>query len=285
VLPVAVKGMAAPNGLSFGGATYRAGWDDAPCPPPIINNHDEIAFERVLIDSTGYDWLGVCFLGRAGDLQPVAVLGQILPPGIFEVQYARIVPTFNDAGMVPFWDALFGDLYLWEQGSVTGPVLYGWEAGPDGEPVGYIPAAWLNNANKNLLVLAMRPNPDRAALYRFVNGRFLPVALPGQEMPGGGRLAISSYAILQVSAPNNAGQQAVVAWLEDGALAVYRMDADGRLALLLKSGMTTALGKVGGLLGMEGLFINNQGTVALDAQIETATGTRSGILRLWPSSP
>lgn len=284
-LPVALKGMPAPNGMTFGGATFRSGWDDSPCPPPVINNHDEIAFERVLLDATGYDWLGVCFQGRAGDLQPVAVLGQILPPGFFEVQYARILTTFNDAGMVPFWDALFGDLYLWERGSVTGPILFNWEMGPDEATVGYIASAWLNDANKNMLVLTMRPNPDQAALYRFVDGKYLPVALPGQEMPGGGRLAISSWAILQVSTPNSAGQQAFVAWLDDGAMAVYRVDADGRLTFLLKSGMATAAGKVGGLLGMDGLFINNQGTVALDAQIETAAGTRGAILRLWPSAP
>ena len=60
----------------------------------------------------------------------------------------------------------------------------------------------------------------------------------GQDMPGGGRLKqpFEPFAI------NDAGQFAFRATLADGSTAAYRLDTDGTLSLILKSGTNSLHG-------------------------------------------
>jgi hypothetical protein len=80
-----------------------------------------------------------------------------------------------------------------------------------------------------------------------------------------------------VSAPNSLGEHAFMATLADGSTAAYRMDAEGKLSLILKSGATTELGQVtrigktsfatGLARGGWGIGLNSKGQVALPVQI------------------
>jgi hypothetical protein len=78
----------------------------------------------------------------------------------------------------------------------------------------------------------------------------MPAAVPGQAMPGDGKFksiadAYSSPGYtLAVSTATEAGGHAFVATLDDDSTAVYRLEPDGTLALVVKSGMTTPLGKI-----------------------------------------
>ncbi len=85
-------------------------------------------------------------------------------------------------------------------------------------------------------------------------------------MQGGGQL--TSITDQSVSSPNNRGQHVFYGLLQENgtnATAAYLMDADGSVALVLKSGTTTDLGlitRVGNADGA-GTALNNNGQVAL----------------------
>lgn len=118
----------------------------------------------------------------------------------------------------------------------------------------------------------------------------------GQEMPGGGRLQslqmASGYVEWDtVSFASETGQHAFLATLEDGSSAAYRLDAGGKLALILKSGTTTELGKITrvggtptqqGLMGSHGIALNSRGQVAVSVQIDNGPDT---LVLLTPAAP
>ena len=47
----------------------------------------------------------------------------------------------------------------------------------------------LNNKNRNALVTARLSGSSSYGLYLVANGQVSPVAVPGREMPGGGKFA------------------------------------------------------------------------------------------------
>ena len=134
--------------------------------------------------------------------------------------------------------------YLWENDTIT-PLAISGQKVPGGQ-INFFRFAWVNDANQNVLIVA-RLNDNKKgpfALYQYAGGALTPVAVPGQEMPGGGKLKDIPLSKLGVSPANDRGQHAFIATLEDGATAAYLMDADGKLSLILKSGTTTDLGPV-----------------------------------------
>jgi hypothetical protein len=291
VTPVAEEGVpAAPDMRIFGTGTAA------------LNSRDEIALSALLCCTHGEIGVGLFLWSRGGTLQPVALPRQALPGGR-ELRSA-FWPTLNDAGMIAF---LEGPLvsgrpvpehaYLWEQGTFIRVAGQGADI-PGGGTFHSIDGAWVNNQNRTVLVAARSSvHPDQTGLYRFANGQLTALIVPGQEMPGGGKLltiprvGLTPIAVYTVSAANSTGQHAFLARLEDGRTAAYRLDPDGRSALLLRSDTTTALGAmthVGGTADTDlgpsgGLGLNRGGQVALPVRIAGDAADR--IVLLTPTPP
>jgi hypothetical protein len=108
-----------------------------------------------------------------------------------------------------------------------------------------------------------------------LEGAFKPVAVPGQEMPGGGKYKGNLF--VDWGFANKAGQYPFIAQVDDNGVtrnAAYVADEKGDVALVLKSGMTTELGVVTQISsgfsgpGSFGIGLNSQGQVTLTAQID-----------------
>jgi hypothetical protein len=127
-------------------------------------------------------------------------------------------------------------------------------------------------------------------LYRFADGTISPLVVPGQEMPGGGRFKdlVFPWGYYAVSAANDAGQHAFEAVLAEGSQAAYRLDADGKLSLILKSGANTELapftgfGPAGSPNNSTGISLNNRGQVAMTVKIAGGPDT---VVLLTPTGP
>src|SRR2546422_67111 len=105
--------------------------------------------------------------------------------------------------------------------------------------------------------------------------------------PSCGRAARSlpwwSSVCLGVSAANEAGEHAFLAILEDNSTAAYRMDAAGKLSLILKSGTTTDLGTITQVgSGDAAPNLNSKGQVALTVQLDGGNDT---LALLTPTAP
>jgi hypothetical protein len=282
--PVALKGMPAVNNLTF--ATGGTGCG------PEINNSDEIAFSAGVMNSANQAKPGVFLLDRDRRLQAVALPDQALPDG-GQVDFA-CASSLNDAGVVAFQTRRQGEsvarAYLWDRGNISPAV-------PSGATVldrGGLNDIWrtfVNSTNGNILAAARTElQTGTTGLYLITDGKLKPVAMPGQEMPGGGLLeelqgdgpvAVGNTAIDfnagGVSDANDRGQHAFLTVLQDGSEAAYLMDADGKVSLILKTGMSTELGVVksvgetretgiGGTVS-HGIGLNNKGQVAFTATL------------------
>jgi hypothetical protein len=282
--PVALKGMPAVNNLTF--ATGGTGCG------PEINNRDEIAFSASVMNSANQAKPGVFLLDRDRRLQAVALPDQALPDG-GQIDFA-CASSLNDAGVVAFQTRRQGEsvarAYLWDRGNISPAV-------PSGATVldrGGLNDIWrtfVNSTNGNILAAARTElQTGTTGLYLITDGKLKPVAMPGQEMPGGGLLeelqgdgpvAVGNTAIDfnagGVSDANDRGQHAFLTVLQDGSEAAYLMDADGKVSLILKSGMATELGVVRsvgethqtgiGGTASHGIGLNNRGQVAFTATI------------------
>src|SRR5207244_256077 len=76
-----------------------------------------------------------------------------------------------------------------------------------------------------------------------------------------------------ISAGTEAGQHAFLATLDDNSMALYRVDVDGALSLVLKSGATTPLGKVTGFGKDLSPAMNSQGQVVASVQFDGGPDT------------
>src|SRR5262249_52351925 len=155
---------------------------------------------------------------------------------------------------------------------------------PDGGKIGSSAGALPNNKNQSLLVhVQVATEKGDHALYRFTEGQLTQIAVPGQSMPGGGILKTVQGGREGISAANEAGQHAFLALLTDGSTAAYRVDPDGALSLLLKSGTPTSLGTitnvgVGDGTDVEkpegmGIGFNSKGQIAVNVKIDDGVTT------------
>jgi hypothetical protein len=287
--PIALAGMPAVNSLSFLANT-------TPNILPVINNHDEIEFSGHVADAAGKPELASFSLGRDRTLRPVVLPDQTLPDGATVLTNAG---GFNitDSGILTFRVRRTGDpasgfsAYQWENGVVTPLLLVGAEA-PGGGTVTQVNVQLLNNRNRSaLMALRVSTAPAAVGLYRLLEGKLLALAVPGQEMPGGGKLAsvlaeaptsFGPSVGADVSRANEAGQHVFRARLEDGTRALYRLDVDGALTLLLKQGMATELGEITRLVGGRGIGFNSQGQIALSLRL---AGGPETLVLLTPPAP
>lgn len=285
--PVALVGMPAVNDRTFVPGSQPTA--------PGINNRDEIAFQAFVNDAAGQAQHAVFFLGEDRKLAPVALPDQELPGGGTSARLAGPT-TLNDAGVVSFRARRHGDPesayggYVWEKGTLTAVAAVG-AAAPGGATIVSVSALRVNNQNRTVLVAARRSTGGgRAGLYRFADGQLAPVVAPGQELPGGGTLksvveqlgSAGVNAVGNISLANELGQHVFLADLEGGGRAAYRVDADGTLSLILKSGATTELGQITSIRQELGVALNSAGQVALTVRIDGGPET---IVLLTPTAP
>jgi len=224
--------------------TFEAGGG----PTPAINNHNDIALVAAMRDSKGLLQDGVFLRSPDGALQPVALPEQVLPD--FQLVGHAYEATVNDAGMVGLLirrqvDGEHMDsAYVWEKGVLTPLALVGQPA-PGG---GTIHTAWgalVNNKNRNVVVAAQLDSlKGPNVLYRFADGKLTPIAIPGKVMPDGGIFKTLQSDRDGISFANELGQHAFLATLADNSTALYRLDADGQISLMLKSGTATGMGVI-----------------------------------------
>lgn len=272
VIPVALKGMPAVQGLTF---EAGAGFASA------INNHSEIALVAHVKTAAGIAQPGVFFLGRDGNLLPVALPDQELPGG--GKILSAWLPSTNDAGVVVFLardqDGHLASLYLWEQGTLMRLAGAG-SGAPGGGRFARFILLRVNSHDRSVLVAARIHDYKQGpiALYRFVEGSLSPLVIPGQEMPGGGKLRTLQPS--GISFASATGQVAFLAELEDRSTAAYLVDSAGKLSLILKAGPNSSalrgnITLIGhqGWRGSFGIGLNDKGQVALPIQIDGGVDT------------
>ncbi len=287
---VALKGMPAGPSLTFSQAYGGI---------PAINNRDEIALVATVQNPSGptQGVSGPALFLRTpdGQLQPVLLPGQELPGGVKVHSDSDLLPSLTDAGLIAFLARPQGEkqnsAYLWEQGALT-PVLRVGAAAPGGGQITSVSGVFLNNANRNVLVTASVDGSRHHGLYLVRGGQLTPVAVPGQVLPDGSQFSSLAsiytgaegvfYSTGGVSTANQAGEHVFLAALADGSTAAYRMEADGKLSLVLKNGTTTELGQITTLEGGYLAGINTQGQVALVVRTD---GGPDMVVLLTPAAP
>lgn len=265
---IALQGMPAVNNLTFESPGDFGGG--------VINDSNEIAFAAGVKNAAGTVVNGIFFLGKDNKLVPVVLPDQDLFGG--KVNRTRF-PAINNAGQVAFHARREGgdttdSAYLWENGNITQLVVQGQDA-PDGHKIVRPYGIWLNKKNKNALVGARLDDITNGpwALYLVADGKLVPVAVPGQDMPGGGKFKSMNTTfgpIYFVSQMNDAGQAAFVGILDDNSTGLYLMNSDGKLSKVMKSGETTSLGKIdnigeagGDPTPSSGVALNNKGQIVV----------------------
>jgi hypothetical protein len=180
--------------------------------------------------------------------------------------------------------------YLWENGTLTPLALVGQNA-PGGGKIATVWGALVNNKNRSVVIAARLNNskgPD--GLYRFADGKLTPVVVPGQALPDGGKFKTLQGEREGIGFANELGQHPFLATLADQSSALYRLEPDGQLTPILKSGAVTDLGKithVGVLVPPKepegvGVGLNASGQAAVTVRINGGVTT---VVLLTPSSP
>jgi hypothetical protein len=283
-VPVAREGMPAVYGLSFLPGDQAS--------TPAINNRDEIAFAGFIPDDAGRPRRAFFLAEPDGALRLIALPEQLAHLGETIQPFGSLSVT--DQGVVVFQAWRKGDppralsAYEWENGFLT-PVVTVGALAPDGSKVTRVTGVRAGNRSRLALVAAhVSTHPDQAGLFFAAHGQLKPAAVPGQTMPGGDRLrtvqetigSAGPSAAFHVSRANEAGQYAFVALLEDGHQGVYRVDEDGTLSLVLKSGTDTAVGRIIAISrDGYGIGLNSRGQVAVAVQIQ---GGPDVLVRLTP---
>jgi hypothetical protein len=290
VTAVALKGMPAVNNLTFelgGGLT------------PVINNRDEIALVAQVKNVVGQARSAVFFLGQDGKLLPVALPDQELPDGGTVVN--AFLPSLDETGRITFFARRSGHPgdtpYIWEKGAIAPLPLAGLDL-PPGKKFEGVTALRVNNKTRAVLLVVHLYDSagDYDALYYHADSKLTPVVVPGQAMPGGGTFKALQFGPGEgfirrvafangISFANEAGQHAFLARLQDDTTAAYRLDPDGQLSLILKSGTTTDLGtitNVGGAGSSFGIGLNSRGQVATTVRVNDGADT---IVLLIPTLP
>ena len=260
---------------------------------PAINNRDEIAFAGFIPDDAGRPRRAFFLAEPDGAVRLIALPEQLAHLGETIQPFGSLSVT--DQGIVVFQAWRRGDpplalsAYEWENGFLTPVVTVGTPA-PDGGKLIRVTGVRAGNRSQLTLVAAhLSTHPDQAGLFFAAHGQLKPVAVPGQTMPGGDRLrtvqetigSAGPSATFYLSRANERGQYAFVALLKDSHQGVYRVDEDGTLSLVLKSGTDTDLGRIAAISpDGYGIGLNSRGQVAVTLQIQ---GRPDLLVRLTPN--
>jgi hypothetical protein len=230
---------------------------------PRINNHDEIVFPASVQNAAGQLQWGVFLRGQDEKLVPVVAPGQKLAAAAGNsesfgpVEFLSL--SLNDAGLIAFLarstdDEEYG--YVWEKGTIT-------NLGIDLDPCDPFYGVWLNNQDRSVLV------NQGGALVRLMDGKL-------------SSKAESEGSLASVSDPSQGGQHAAIPYYGDK---VYLLNPDGKLSLILKTGMMTDLGLITAVIGGDArpsVGLNSQGQVAVVVQINGGPDT---LVLLTPVKP
>jgi hypothetical protein len=301
----AVNRLATPGTPATRDLAFASGGKDGGA---ALNNRDEVAFVAPVEAASGSASEAV-FLRRAdGQIEPVALPGDALPGQGGTVRTAKVGASpavfgflgLNDAGQVTFPALGTGiqpvanrfitdSIYRWENGTISLIAESGTDIPGLGKSEGFF-AHGPNNQNNKVLLSTWTPNgPGVNGILLWDRGQLVPVLLQGQELPGGGQYKAGA---IDGNRPNELGQYPfAVQFQENGKIGAgaYRVDADGKLSLIARTGMTTPLGTLTrispvfwGTSGSSGIGINQQGQVVLVATIDNGP---EAILLLTPKSP
>jgi hypothetical protein len=260
-----------------------------------INNNEETALLLSVTDSNGTSGYGLFHVGRDGKWQPVFVPGQELPGGGRLRDDSFHWCSINDAGAILFLARREGErqysAFLWEQGKLSSVLAIG-TAAPDGGRISSVSAVFWRNVNREVIVTAAVSNRTDHGIYRVVDGNLIPVAVPGQPMPGGGVFktvrysgnllgtgaAVTTGAFNGAGGANMNGQFAFLATLQDSTAAIYVLEPDGNLSLVLQQGQDTEQGKItylGSRLSnaSQPPLINSKGEIAVQLEIDNGPRT------------
>lgn len=269
---VAAAGMPAVYDL-----TFKAGSDPS---TPAINDYGEVAFQATVVDSAGKTQRGIFFLGRDGKLAPLLLSAQTVA-GVGSVGPSpdETWISLNNAGVIGFQARRVGDkgdsVFTWENGTIT-PVLLLGAAAPGGGAFAQVSAGQVNNRNRNVAVVGSLSGSSQWGSYMRSGDQLIPTGVPGQEMPGGGTyVGLGSYSYY-----NRTGDNAFTAGLKGGDAGIYRIDADGKLSLIVKS---STLGAKLDSSDSWFIAINGKGEIALPVRF---TGDKDvTLILLKPISP
>lgn len=247
-----------------------------------INNPGEIALLAPVHNTAGPSGTALVLFGTEGQPQPL-LLSRETVPGIGKLQMTSSDPALTDAGAVAFLARRPGEkqdsAYLWEQGTITPLLTVGTEV-PGVGSVTSVSHVLMNNQNRSVLVAAGIGSSSRQGLYRVEARQVTPLAVPGQPLPGGGKLANLQNVLVEstgirsfaVSAATAAGEYVFVATLEDGTTSAYRLTGDGTVSLNVKGGMMSNLGAITRVEASPGA-LNSQGEVALVLRVNNGPET------------
>jgi hypothetical protein len=259
-----------------------------------INNQGEITFTAGGMDSNGKPFAGLYLRDRSGSVRAVVMDDQALPNGDKIASVTDAV--LDDNGAIAFQALRKSDVaagvYGWENGSVTATGIIAGTPAPGGGTFARIDSLRMNPKDGSLLVAAaLADDPSGlVGLYRFAAGQLSATVIPGQTMPDGAVNAGPANGDWQFSPFNAAGQVVFTTGLADGSRAAYRMDTDGTLTLLLKTGMSTSLGTIT-QIGPQGppahfarfpIGLNNQGQIALRAALMAGDAESDALFLLTP---
>jgi len=213
--------------------------------------------------------------------------GDPAPGGTFD--FAR-APSINDGGDIafqahldgePLGEALSSSVYL--KRAATGAIqsiAHQGEAAPGGGTFLYASGPVINNLGQVAFVGGL--TSTTAGVFLFSAGAVVPIARPGDPMPGGGYLvkALRGSPVLHLS---KAGDLSFFAALNTGDLGLY---VSSRGVLRLVAGTGTVMPGVGTTEAvLPGGGINERGQVLFNAQVRDASGQERVVLVLATPSP
>ncbi len=275
VTPVVIPGITPmPGGGVFAGVLAHA----------ILNNGGDIVFTGSVPEGLG---VAAFRAGGDGNISSIASPGDPAPGGTFD--FAR-APSINDGGDIafqahldgePLGEALSSSVYL--KRAATGAIqsiAHQGEAAPGGGTFLYASGPVINNLGQVAFVGGL--TSTTAGVFLFSAGAVVPIARPGDPMPGGGYLvkALRGSPVLHLS---KAGDLSFFAALNTGDLGLY---VSSRGVLRLVAGTGTVMPGVGTTEAvLPGGGINERGQVLFNAQVRDASGQERVVLVLATPSP
>jgi hypothetical protein len=275
VTPVVVPGSTPiPAGGVFAGVFFD----------PSLNNGGDIAFTGLVPTGFGF---GVFRADRQANISDVASPGDAAPGGTFD--FAAFA-SINDGGDVAFHAHLAEDpspaVSVYLRNAATGTIqsiAHQGEAAPGGGTYRQAFGPVINSRGQVVFV-GQLTGVAGSGLFLHSDGATVPIARPGDPMPGGGNLvfAFGTSVFLHV---NGTGEVAFLARLSTGNFGLY-VSSLGVLRLVAGTG--TVIPGAGTIVAgsfIPGGAINERGELPFTATVQNASGQVRVVLVLATPSP